>query len=393
MVMQTAGLYDPFTHTMWDDPYPVYRRLRVEHPLYHNENRDCWVLSRFDDIQAVSRDTMTYSCAEGVDFDLPAGYLGPGSFLDADPPVHTRLRKVLHEHFSPKAMQRLETLVRGRVQLLLSDIADGEAVDLARRLAYPLPMFTILTVMGFPEEDTKQLHEWLDATALRTPGSSDRPPECDAAHDALAAYMAALIEARQDDPREDLVTVMAQAVADGRMSLEETHGMSLLLLTAGWETTASLISNAIHLLATHPVELRNLAHDPGAIPAAVEEVLRYEAPVQYLARTTTRDVDIHDSTVPRGGTVLLLYASANRDESRWDQADVFLVKRQPLRNLAFGEGIHHCIGAPLARMEARIALEELVARWPTFNVDGPTERIEAHVLRGFAQLPIRVQPA
>ena len=182
MVMQATGLYDPFTHTMWDDPYPVYGRLRVEHPLYHNAERGCWVLSRFDDIQAASRDIIAYSCADGVDFDLPPGYLGPGSFLDSDPPAHTRLRKVLREHFSPKAMQRLEAIVRDRVRLLLSDIDDDDPIDLARQLAFPLPMFTILTVMGFPEEDGGQLHEWLDATALRTPGSSARPPECDAAH-------------------------------------------------------------------------------------------------------------------------------------------------------------------------------------------------------------------
>lgn len=172
------------------------------------------------------------------------------------------------------------------------------------------------------------------------------------------------------------MTVMAAAVSDGRMSRAETHGMALILLTAGWETTASLISTAFYLLAQHPDQRRFLVGDPSAIPAAVEEILRFDAPVQYLHRTTTRDVVIHDTLVPRGGKVVLLYASGNRDERNWDNPDRFDIQREPKRHVAIGEGIHHCIGAPLARLEARIALEEVLAVAPDYELAGPIERLE-----------------
>jgi cytochrome P450 len=388
-IAEATGLYDPFTHSVWDDPYPIYRELRDQHPIYRNEARDCWVLSRHADIQAASRDVATFSNAEGVDLDLPAGYLGPGSFLDSDPPDHTRLRRILHEQFSPKAMDRLEAVVRERVhQLADAMLVNGEA-DIATELAFPLPMFTVLTIMGFPEDEGPQLREWLDATALRTPGSAARPPECDEAHDALAERVDSLLAERILDPREDLLSVMAAAVRDGRMSVPETHGMALLLLTAGWETTASLISTAFYLLAQHPDQRGVPVGDRALIPAAVEEVLRYEAPVQYLHRTTTKDVDLHGTTVPQGGKVVLLYASGNRDERVWETPDRFDVGREPKRHLAFGEGIHHCLGAPLARLEARIALEEILARAPDYELAGPIERLEAHVLRGIRRLPVR----
>jgi cytochrome P450 len=279
-------------------------------------------------------------------------------------------------------------MIRERVRRIIDEmLARGEA-DLASELAFPLPMFTVLTLMGFPEDDGPQLREWLDATAVRTPGSAARPPECDEAHDALAVYVDRLLAERASAPHEDLLTVIARAVGDGRMSLAETHGMALLLLTAGWETTASLISTAFYLLARNPDQRRVLVSDPTAIPAAVEEILRYDAPVQYLHRTTTDDVALYDTTVPRGGKVVLLYASGNRDERVWEGADHFDVRRDPKRHVAFGEGIHHCLGAPLARLEARIALEELLATAPDYELSGLIERLEAHVLRGIRRLPV-----
>ncbi len=388
-IAEATGLYDPFTHSVWDDPYPIYRELRDHHPIYRNEARDCWVLSRHADIQAASRNVATFSAAEGVDLDLPPGYLGPGSFLDSDPPDHTRLRKILHEQFAPRAMDRLDSMIRERVRQLVDTMIARDEADIASELAFPLPMFTVLALMGFPEDEGPQLREWLDATALRTPGSAERPPECDEAHHALAGRVDELLAERAQDPREDLLTVMAQAVGDGRMSRAETHGMALLLLTAGWETTASLISTGFYLLARYPDQRRVLILNPSAIPAAVDEILRFEAPVQYLHRTTMDDVDLHGTTVPRGGKVVFLYASGNRDDRVWEAPDRFDVGRDPKRHVAFGEGIHHCIGAPLARLEARIAIEEVLARAPDYELAGPIERLEAHVLRGIRQLPVR----
>lgn len=393
MTVEALGLYDPFSHTVWEDPYPVYRQLREKHPLYRNEERDCWVASRYEDIEAISRDVETFSVAGGVDFDLPEYYLGPGDMLAVDPPIHTRLRKVVREQLTPKAIERLESMLRSQVRTVLDRMLERGEGDAAAELAFPLPMSAILALMGFPDEDGPQLREWLDATAYRTPGSPDRPPETDAAHDALAEYVAMLLEERRREPREDIVTVMARAVEGGSMSLEETKGMSLLMLTAGWETTASLIGNALYHLARNPDQRTILVKDPATIAAGVEEVLRYDAPVQYLHRTVTREVTMHDETVPAGGKVLLLYASGNRDERRWDDPDSLDVLRPPQRNVAFGNGIHLCLGAPLARIECRIVLEEILSRAPEYEIAGPIERIEAHVLRGIHRLPLRLVAA
>jgi len=383
--------YDPFLHSVADDPYPIYRRLRDEQPLYRSEERDCWVLSRYDDIVAVTRDAATFSCAGGVDLDLPADYLGEGDFLASDAPKHTRLRRVLHERFTPRAMAALEAGVRARVDGLVAPIVERGHGDLAAELAFPLPMFTILDLLGFPAEDADKLHAWLHATALRTPGSSARPPECDAAHHALAAYVGDLIAERRRSPREDVLSDIAAAVDAGRMSASETAGMCLLLLTAGWETTASLISSAVVLLARHPEQRARVRAEPSRSAAAIEEVLRYEAPVQYLMRTTTRPVLLHGTEVPAAARIVLLWAAANRDERHWTDPDSFDVSRAPHRNLAFGDGIHFCLGAPLARLEGRLAIEALVRVMPDYEISGPLVRLESHVLRGLHHVPVRCE--
>jgi cytochrome P450 len=388
-IVEPLGLYDPFVHTVLDDPYPAYRVLRDEFPVYHNEHRGCWVVSRYDDVRAVSRDVPTFSNAWGVDFDLPPGYLGAGSFLDIDPPDHTRLRRVLHEHLSPRRIESLESTIRHRARALIEGVVEAGRADLAAEVAFPLPMVTILGLVGFPEADGTQLREWLDATALRTPGTADRPAACDEAHDALAEYVTRLVEDRRRRPRGDLLSVMAEAVDARTMTVDETRGMSLLLLTAGWETTAALISSCFLHLARNEDQRRVLIDDPDAVAPAIEESLRFDAPVQYLMRTTTREATIHGVTIPAQEKVLLLYAAANRDDRVWEDADRFDVTRSPHRNLAFGDGIHHCIGAPLARLEARVAIGELLAVAPDYELDGQFERIEAHVLRGIHHLPIR----
>ncbi len=388
MVLAAAvGRFDPFVHTLVDDPYPIYRGLREEQPVYHNVDRGCWVVSRYQDIQTVARDVSTYSNAWGDDFDLPPGYLGPGSFLDIDPPDHTRLRRIVRDTLGPRAIDAMAPTIRLRARSLVDRFTESGEGDLAADIAFPLPMLTILGLLGFPEEDGPQLREWLDATALRTPGSSARPPECDQAHEELATYVERLLAARRAQPRDDLLTVMAGAVDAGLMTSEETRGMSLLVITAGWETTAALISNCLLHLGRDPVQRASLAADPTGIPAAVEEVLRFDAPVQYVMRTATREARLGDATIPELDKVLLLWASANRDERVWDDPDRFDIRRDPRRHLAFGEGIHHCIGAPLARLEAQIVLEEILARAPEYALGEPISRLEAHVLRGLSHLP------
>ncbi len=392
MEIQPLGTYDPFWHTVADDPYPTYRLLRDRYPAYHNSQRGCWVASRFDDIVAISREVRRFSCADGVDLDLPASYLGPGDFLAMDPPEHTRLRRILHESFTPKAIRSLEANVRARARSTVAALPDREATDVAAALAMPLTMHAILDLMGIHEDDSSQVQEWLHATTLRIPGSPERPPECDAAHQALGDYLGRILDQRRREPQADLMTVMARAVDEGQMSVAETHGMSLLLIVAGWVTTACLITNAVWLLARHPEQLRALHDDPATLPDGVEEILRLESPVQYLMRTATIDVELHGTVIPAGGKVLLLYAAGNRDDRRWDDPDRFDVRRRVRRHLTFGDGIHHCLGAPLSRITGRIVLEEMLSRWSRFELAGPPTRMDSVVLRGFERLPVRLHP-
>lgn len=386
--LQPLGIWDPFVHPLAEDPSPAFRELRERHPVYYNEVRGCWVVSRFEDVQAISRDVVRFTNTGGVDFDMPADYLGKGDFLTYDPPDHTRLRKVLQERFSPRHMAAVEPLVRDTGRRLVATMAAKGGGDASAELAFPLPELTILALMGFPERDRGQLQAWMNATSLRTPGSAERPPECDEAHEHLAAYTDQELDDRAARPRDDLMTVIANAVADGRMTREETHGMALLLLTAGWETTASLISTSILMLHEHRQQRAAVVADPLLASAVVEEVLRAEAPVQYLMRTAKVDVELHGTTIPQGAKVLLLYAAANRDDRRWENPDAFDIARPQLRHVAFGEGIHHCLGAPLARLEARIAIQELLAVAPEYRITGEIERLEAHVLRGIHRLPV-----
>lgn len=385
------GIYDPLTHTCAEDPYPIYRRLRDEFPLYRNEERDCWVLSRFDDVRAASRDFKRFSSEGGVELGLPAHILGIGDFIESDPPRHDRMRRVVHEHFNPKRISMLEQEIRERVERLVAPMLERGSGDMMRELAVPLPMLTILRFLGFPESDTEMVRGWLTDWSERLPGTDELPPVVIETNQRLVEYLGAVTDEYRHNPREDVLTAVALAAADGRLAEEEVSGICLELLIAGWGTTTGLLSNAFYLLAQHADQRTILAADTAAIPAGVEEILRFEAPVQNLMRTTTEDIEMYDTVIPRGGRVILLYAAANRDDRRWDDPDRFDVTRPPRRNLAFGEGIHHCLGAPLARLEARIALEVVLARAPTYTLTSSCERTQSSgVVRKFEQLPVAV---
>lgn len=380
-------LYDPFTHTVADDPYPIYRQLREEHPVYCCEQRGCWVLSRFEDVQPAARNWELFSNEGGVDLDQPAHYLGRGDFLDSDPPLHDRLRGVLHEHFKPKALAALEGAVRRRVEGLVAPlVARGEG-DLAAELAFPLPMQTILDLMGLSGDEAGVYGRLLQAAVERIPGSEETPPHARAAMAELEGRVSEAIEARRKAPQDDLLTIIAKAEAAGMMTAEEIPGMCLLLLIAGWETTAGLLSSSLLHLARHPEQRALLVDRPELVPRAVEEVLRFDAPVQHLARLTTARVELHGVEIDEGERVLLLWGAANRDTRRWERGEEFDVLREQKRNIAFGEGIHHCLGAPLARMEARIALELLLPQAPHYEIVGDVTRFHAHQVRGLEHLP------
>ena len=379
--------YDPFL--FYEDPSPIYRRLRYEAPVYLNRERSIWVLSRFDDVQGAGRDWRTFSSAEGVDID--DSRLGPGSFLDADPPRHDELRKILHADFAPASLGRLEPLIAAKVDAIVGSLVERRRVDLVAELARRLPVSVVCDLLGAPAEDHAQLERWYADMLYREPGRSEVPEIAERATREMRGYIVAAVADRVRSPCGDLFSTIAAAHGEGRLSMDEVDGMCRLLLLAGVHTTSSLIANALMLLEDRPADRRALAEGPGRIPNAIEELLRYLAPVQSGARVTTRDVELRGVAIPQGERVLLLWASANRDERRYPDPDTLDLGRAPLRNVAFGEGIHFCLGAPLARLEARIAFEALFTRVPEYEIVGPVERHFTFLERGIASLPAVVQ--
>jgi len=376
-----------------DDPYPTYRRLRDEAPLHHDDHSDLWVLSRFDDVQAAAKDWETYSSTVGgrgndVD-DTYQLFLPAGDLAGVDPPVHTRLRGALRLAFSPSALRtRFEPIVRRKATQLIEAFADAGHADFARDLARPLPATTMFSWFGFPEADHPELLGWFGDMLERDPGEPALPERAIAGRDAMRAYMLAAAADRRRSPREDLMSFLVEAEGAGEISTDELTGGAMLLFVAGITTTSGLISNSLLHLDRFRDQRDRIRDDPAVLPGAIEELLRYDAPIQALARTATRDVGIHGRAIPAGARVALVWASANRDERRWPDPDRLDIDRDLQRHVTFGDGIHHCLGAPLARMEARIVFEELFRRIPEYAVCGPIVRIKTPTDRALESLPV-----
>jgi cytochrome P450 len=380
--------YDPFDGLLRGDPYGLYTALRRTAPVYFSERHGFWAVSRYEDILNAMRDWETFSTASGVDIDGTGAVYGSGDFLEEDPPRHDVLRAVVRGPFVPKRLrEQMTQFVRSEVRRLLRGVRQDGRHDLAAELAWPLPIAVGARLLGIPPSDQPLLLGLQRQLAERTPGVRELPSEARAAAASLRSYFYELIRSRRVRPRDDLVTAIATAEPDGRPIGDDAVGLLFLLFVASMETTASSISNALVLFAAHPGQRRSIADHPDGIDRAVEEVLRYEAPVQVTKRVTTREVRIRDESLPQGAEVFLVLASANRDERRWDHPDRFDALREPRRHLAFGDGIHHCLGAPLARLELRILLEELLECGASIELEGSGRRLNSHFIRGFATLP------
>jgi cytochrome P450 len=376
-----AVAYDPLVQ---QEPYAAYRALRRDFPVYRNEERGFWALSRFEDVQRAAREWRCWSSAEGVNLDDTLSLTGRGNFIAADPPDHDRLRRVVRERFTPATIAAMEPAIRADVRATLRTAIRAGGLDAAAALAWAIPVRTVSRALGVPLQDAPVLRAWLRAAIARDPGSDRLPAGARAAAESLRAYFVDRV-ARADG---GLLADVATARREREIASEEVPGLCVLLFIAGTETVADFIGNALIALAEHPEQRALLAAEPERMPAAVEELLRFESPVQYQVRTATKDTELHGTTLPEGAAVALLWGAANRDERRWERPDELDLARAPRRNLAFGEGIHHCLGAPLARLQGRLVLEEVLAAMPGYRVAGEPERIATHNTRGVARLAI-----
>jgi cytochrome P450 len=387
--------YDPYDREIDADPHPTWRRMRDEAPLYRNERFDFWALSRFQDVYEASIDPETYSSARGTLLEMMGKELPLRPMIFMDPPEHDRLRALVSRAFSPRRISELEPKIREIVRGHLDPQVDGTGFDFVADFGAKVPMMVISAMLGVPVEDREQIREWTDATLHREPGETDPTPRIGPILAQTAGYFMRYVNERRERPADDMMTDLLQAEIEDEkgakrgLSDVELIAFILLLSGAGNETVARLLGFAGATLAQFPGEREKLVARPGLIPNAIEELLRFEAPSPVQGRTVMRDVEWHGARVPAGSVMLLLTGSAGRDERQYPDPDRFDVERKIGRHLTFGYGTHFCLGASLARLEARVALEEVLARFPRWEVDwSGAERVTTSTVRGFAKLPI-----
>ena len=385
--------FDPYDHALHEDPYPTYRVLRDKHPAYWNDRLRFWALSRHEDVLAALRDPTTFSSAKGITIDAQGREFKP-MMITMDPPAHTRLRNLVAKAFTPRRVAALELRIRAIAGELLDRLATRRTADLVEEFAWPLPSTVISELLGVPPADRASFRAW-SGDLVRGAHTPDLGPARlrDAAMRAameLYRYFGDLLAERRSTPRDDLASALLAAEIDGRaLSEDELLGFCFLLLIAGHETTANLLGNALLALARRPDARAALARDPALFATAVDELLRFDAPVQGLARTLTRDVELHGRRLQAGDKVLLLFGSANRDERVFAEPDRLVLERRPNAHLAFGHGTHACLGALLAETEARLGLALLLARLPEYEVvEAEVERLHSGPIRGLARLPV-----
>jgi cytochrome P450 len=381
----TAMEYDPFSAQFQADPYPVYRWLRDEAPVYYNEKWGWWALSRFADVRAAATDPDTFLSYEGIDIDDTAkDQSGPGFLPDVDNPRHDQIRRIVQPHLLPRRIAAQEPGIREVVRGLVASWRDCGRVDLAQELAWPMPNEVFFHVLGLPaaqEEGREQLARWVHELKDREPDDPRLTPVAKAATAGIQDYFGQLLEDRRRNPRADLVSHLVQADIDGVPFADdpvtrssEIMGLMMVLFLGGVESTAGLTGSFFKLLAENPDQRELLRSDPSLVPAAVEEAIRYASPLQLAARTTSREVTLHGVTIPAGGRVVLVYGAANRDERQFTDPDRFDVTRGRFRHMGFGEGVHGCLGAPLARLEVKVAAEEALPVLGDYTVAGPAVR-------------------
>ena len=416
--------YEPYSPAVWADPYPYYAALRDEAPVYWADGAQAWCVSRYDDVQFVLRNaelfssdamrTMAMGARPGVNpledpevmqraltvtqaMSFPIEELITARNLIAeDPPRHTEMRNLVNRGFTPRRVAMWEPRVREFAQARVNEMRHAQEIDLVATLAMPLPVLVICEILGVEAERRDDFKRWSDRIVAATTGSTRRvDPATSGYADAmkeLSEYIRSVVARRIKQPSDDLISVLVAAQDGAGLSAAETTMFVLLLLVAGNETTTHLIGNATNALLSHPSQLARVSADRSLVPSWIEETLRWDGPVQFVSRRTTADVEVGGQRLPPNAYVIAILGSANRDERQWGAtAEQFDVTRNPQGHLAFGFGNHFCLGASLARLEARIALEALLDELPRRERSEPrVEHIDSFLIRGPKRLLLRL---
>ncbi|MEZ5179841.1 MAG: cytochrome P450 [Acidimicrobiales bacterium] len=401
--MTEALAFDPYSEAFFEDPWDVYRWMRDEAPVYHHPELDFYAVSRYDDCVEVHRDARSFSNARGVTLDqLRSAAFGKvvestGSILMMDPPRHERMRKLVNRAFTPRRIAGWEPVARRVICGFLDELMGRESFDVVQDVSGPFPVEVISEILGVPTADRQQLRRWADGLLEREVGNPFPPESAMASAAAFFAYMLDLVVERRARPGTGMVDDLIAAEVEGDDgSLERLDDLDVayfiaLLTAAGAETVTKLVGNGVMTFAEHPDELARLQADPTLVGSAVEEVLRWRAPSQYQGRFCVADRELHGVTIPADHPVLIVTGAANRDPRAYADPDRFDISRTGPAPISFGFGIHHCIGAHLARLEGQIAFTELYRRWPDLEVDlGAVQYVHMTNVAGPSSVPVAV---
>lgn len=386
--------YNPLTPEVQADPFPYYATLRQHDPVAWIEPLRCWAISRYQDVDYAIKNPQLFSSAQWIRQAL--GALNPAPevpwMIESDPPDHTRLRKLVSKAFTPRMVNLLEPRVRAITANLLEPLRKRE-FDFVHEFSGVLPVIVIAEMLGVESEHHAEFQRWSDNVVRGTsqPGDEAERAEIRQSNEEMRTYFKQAIALRRKEPRNDVLTALVQAEEERQvLTADEVLAMAMLILIAGNETTRNLLGNAVFALLARPADLANVRGDRAVVPQLIEEVLRYDSPVQIVFRRTTEPLEMSGTAIPKDATVFVLLGSANRDERKFSDPDRFDLERDSSEHLAFGFGTHFCLGAQLARLEAKVALEELLFSCPPFVCGTePVQRVRSMFLRGLQSLPLR----
>ena len=387
--------FDRFDATFLSDPYPFYKMLYDQPPMVLELELPTALIARYADVVAALRDPHTFSSAPIQQISQAHIFGGVPTLILTDPPVHTRLRRLVNQAFAPRRIREMEPRIRQITDALLSKVERAGSFEAMKDLAEPLPTMVIAEVLGIPAEDYQMLKSWSDALleVSNVPPGAPPPAGFEEALAAERAYFKQRYDELRRVPGSDLMSMLIQAQEKDALNFDEVAGFFNLLLLAGNETTTNLIGNGLAALMAHPEQLALLRHNPSLMPGAIDEMLRWDCPVQATGRNIIRDCEFAGTRLREGTVVVILNGAANRDPAQFSDSDRFDITRTPNDHVAFGEGIHFCLGAALARLEGTIALASVLERFPRLSADGlsaPAHKKSFHV-RGLVSLPLNIE--